>query len=110
VKVGILRCQQTEDICPGTKCLGYAREGKEAFQEVGPSDVVGFISCGGCPGKKAVPRAMEMEERGAEVIFLASCATRGLPWDYVCPHWKNIKKSLEKNLKTTTKVVDWTHS
>jgi len=110
MKVGIVRCQQTEDICPGTKCLAYARDGKEAYQEMGNVDIVGFISCGGCPGKKAVARAVEMEKRGAEAVFLGSCMTRGLPWDYVCPHLDRIKESLKKKLKATTRVIDWTHS
>jgi len=110
LKVGIIRCQQTEDICPGTACLACAREGKQAFGKTRAVEVVGFISCGGCPGKKAVARALDMERRGAKAIFLASCMTRGLPWDYVCPHLGRIKKSLRGNLKADTKVFDWTHS
>ena len=27
-KVGIIRCQQTEDMCPGTKDFCYASEGE----------------------------------------------------------------------------------
>ena len=110
MKVRIIRCQQTEDICPGTKCLACAREGKEAFQETGAVEVLGFASCGGCPGKKAVARALDMENRGAEVIFLASCATRGIPWEYPCPHLGRIKEALKKKLKPATNIVDWTHS
>jgi predicted metal-binding protein len=110
MKVGIIRCQQTEDMCPGTKCLGGAREGKDAFQGSAGAEVVGFLSCGGCPGKKAVARAMEMEKRGAETIFLASCATRGIPWEYPCPHQEQIKTSLRKKLNAKTKIVDWTHA
>jgi len=109
VKVGIIRCQQTEDICPGTKCLASAREGKEAFQEDGAVEVVGFISCGRCPGKKAVARALDMEKRGAEAILMASCATRGIPWEFPCPHWDRIRTSLGKKLNAKTKVADWTH-
>ena len=57
IKVGIIRCQQTEDICPGTTDFKVAGEGKAAFSETGGSEVIGFVSCGGCPGKKAVSRA-----------------------------------------------------
>jgi predicted metal-binding protein len=110
MKIGIIRCKQTEDICPGTKCLACAREGKEAFQDIGTAEVVGFISCGGCPGKKAVARALEMEKRGAEVIFLSSCATRGIPWEYPCPHLEQIREALQKKMKPTTRIIDWTHS
>jgi len=110
MKIGIIRCQQTEDICPGTQCLAVAREGKGAFDETGAAEVVGFVSCGGCPGKKAVARALDMEKRGAERIFLASCATRGIPWEFVCPHIAAIRASLKKRLKTSTGVLEWTHA
>ena len=32
-KVGIIRCQQTEDLCGGTTCSKVAETGKIAFQE-----------------------------------------------------------------------------
>ena len=66
IKIGIIRCQQTEDMCPGTMDFIVASEGKMAFAETGPVKVVGFVSCGGCPGKRAVSRANLMVERGAD--------------------------------------------
>jgi predicted metal-binding protein len=110
MRIGIIRCQQTEDLCPGTRCLVSAQTGVEAFQAHGPVEVVGFISCGGCPGKKAVARAKELEEHGAEMIFFGSCMVRGLPWDYPCPHWSRIKASLTIHLAPTTRLCDWTHA
>lgn len=56
-KIGIIRCMQTEDICPGTTDFSFAAQGKGAFEELGPCEVIGFVSCGGCPGKRAVARA-----------------------------------------------------
>ena len=50
-KVGIIRCQQTEDLCPGTMDFKCAAKGKLAFKELGGCEVIGFVSCGGCPGK-----------------------------------------------------------
>ena len=110
MKVGIIRCQQTEDICPGTKCLRTAIKGEEAFQANGPAEVVGFISCGGCPGKKAVARAVEMVKRGAEVIAFGSCVTKGLPWQYPCPHFGQIRKSTEAVTGGKAQLLDWTHA
>ncbi len=52
MKVGIIRCQQTEDMCPGNTDFKVAKEGKMAFENTGPVEVIGFVSCGGCPGKK----------------------------------------------------------
>jgi len=70
MKIGIIRCRQTEDMCPGTADFKVASEGRMAFAETGPAEIVGFVSCGGCPGKRAVSRAMMMVERGAEAISL----------------------------------------
>jgi hypothetical protein len=33
MKVGIIRCQQTEDMCPGTTDFKVALSGKLAFEE-----------------------------------------------------------------------------
>jgi len=108
MKVGIIRCQQTEDMCAGTTCLRVAAKGKFAFQEIGQAEVYGFVSCGGCPGKKIIPRAKTLIEQGVEAIFLASCISKGTPIDFPCPHLAQIKKSLEriKNIK----LIDWTHN
>lgn len=73
MKVGILRCQQTEDMCPGTTDFKIAAEGSSAFAQIGPCEIVGYLSCGGCPGKRAVTRAKMMVDRGAEAIVFASC-------------------------------------
>jgi predicted metal-binding protein len=109
MKIGIIRCQQTEDICPGTKCLRTASQGSEAFESMGPAEVIGFISCGGCPGKKAVARAAEMVKRGAEAIAFSSCITKGIPWQYCCPHVGQIQKSIEAVVGSKVRIVDWTH-
>jgi predicted metal-binding protein len=87
-----------------------AVEGGEAFQDIGPAEVIGFISCGGCPGKKAVARAIEMSKRGAEVIAFGSCMTRGLPWQYVCPHVEQIRQSIEALTGGKVRLIDWTHA
>ena len=52
MKVGIIRCQQTEDLCPATTCLACAAHGKGSFAQLGECQVVGVVSCGGCPGKR----------------------------------------------------------
>ena len=72
MKVGIIRCQQTEDMCPGATDFRVAATGTQAFGETGPVEIVGFVSCGGCPGKKVLPWAKMLMDRGAEAIVLAS--------------------------------------
>lgn len=108
-KVGIIRCQQTEDMCPGSTDFKVAAEGKLAFAETGPVEIVGFVSCGGCPGKRAVPRAKLMVERGAEVIVFASCISRGNPIGLPCPHYANMRDAVIKKLGAEIQVIEYTH-
>lgn len=107
-KVGIIRCQQTEDMCPGTMDFKVASTGKMAFEETGPCEVVGFVSCGGCPGKRAVSRAKMLKDRGAEMIFLASCIKKGSPIGMPCPNYEAIKAAIQRKIDDTP-LVDWTH-
>lgn len=108
-KVGIIRCQQTEDMCPGTADFKVASSGKLAFKEVGPSEIIGFVCCGGCPGKRAVTRAKMMIERGAEVIAMASCIKNGNPIGYACPHFETMRDAIKRVTKDEIELLEWTH-
>ncbi len=78
MKVGIIRCMQTEDFCPGTTDFRMIREKKGAFEGVEEDiEIIGFINCGGCPGKKAVLRARELVNRGADSIAFAPVSKKG---------------------------------
>jgi predicted metal-binding protein len=101
-KVGIIRCQQTEDICPGTTDFKFAQLGKGAFTETGPVEITAFVSCGGCPGKRAVAR-------GVEVIALASCIKNGNPICFPCPHAEAMKTAIIKKIGDKVKILDYTH-
>ena len=109
MKIGIIRCRQTEDMCPGTTDFKVASEGKLAFQEIGRCEIVGFISCGGCPGKRAIQRAKMMVDRGAEAIAFASCISKGNPIGFPCPHFEMIKTSMKQKLGEGIKIIEWTH-
>ena len=109
LKVGIIRCQQTEDMCAGNTDFKVAKEGKCAFEETGSVEVVGFVSCGGCPGKRAVMRAKTMVERGAEAIVFASCIMKGNPIGIPCPHYANMKEAVIKKAGQDIKIIEWTH-
>jgi len=108
-KAGIIRCQQTEDLCPGTTDFRAAKLGKLAFEKTGPVEIVGFVSCGGCPGKKAVSRAQMMVEKKAEVIVFASCISKGNPIGFPCPHFKQMKEAVIQKLGSEIEILDWTH-
>ena len=108
-KIGIIRCMQTEDICPGTTDFSFAAQGKGAFEELGPCEVIGFVSCGGCPGKRAVARARMLVDRGAEAVALASCICKGNPISFPCPHHETMIAAIRKKLGDGVPVLDHTH-
>jgi len=108
-KVGIIRCRQTEDACPGTTDFKVASEGKLAFEGMGPATIVGFVSCGGCPGKRAVFRAKMMVDRGAEAIVFASCISRGSPIGFPCPHFAAMREAIIKKVGKEIEIIDYTH-
>lgn len=108
MKVGIIRCQQTEDLCPGTGDFAAAEKGTGAFGTLGGCTIVGFVSCGGCPGSKAVARAQTLMERGAQAIALATCITKGSPNGFPCPNRDAILQALRKKCKEVP-VLEYTH-
>ncbi len=110
MKVGLIRCMQTEDMCPATMDFKVIKEKKCAFENVEEEiEIVGFVSCGGCPGKKAVSRAAEMVKRGADTIVLTSCITRGNPIGFACPHAEMMKRAIEKKIGLSVRIIDYTH-
>lgn len=110
MKVGIIRCMQTEDFCPGTTDFRMIREKKGAFEGVEEDiEIIGFINCGGCPGKKAVLRARELVNRGADSIAFASCIQKGTPIGYACPFAKRMKDVIQNDLGNGIRLIDHTH-
>ncbi|SHH00492.1 Predicted metal-binding protein [Anaerosphaera aminiphila DSM 21120] len=110
MKIGIIRCMQTEDFCPGTTDFKVIRERKGAFEKVSEDiEIIGFINCGGCPGKKAVLRARKLVKRGADTIVFASCIQKGNPIGYPCPFAKKMKEVIKDDLDESIKFIDYTH-
>lgn len=110
-KVGFIRCQQTEDFCPGSKDLLMAREGTGSLADggFGACEVVGFVSCGGCPGKRAIPRAQMLVDRGAEVIVLASCIGQGNPIGFPCPNKGLMVRAIRNKVGENIPVLEYSH-
>ena len=110
MKVGIIRCQQTEDYCPGTTDFRMLRERKGAFAGVEEEiELVGFINCGGCPAKRSVLRARELVRRGADTIAFASCIQKGTPIGYPCPFAQAMKELIARDLGDKVRILDYTH-
>jgi predicted metal-binding protein len=110
MKLGIIRCAQTEDYCPGTTDFRMIKERKGAFEGITEDiEIIGFINCGGCPAKKAVLRARELVKRGADTIAFASCIQKGTPIGYPCPFAKKMKELIVNDLPDDIKFIDYTH-
>lgn len=110
MKVGLIRCLQTEDMCPATTDLIVMKEKKCSFEGVeGNIELIGITTCGGCPGKKAVTRAAEMIKRGADTIAFASCIKKGVPIGFPCPHADQMINAVERKFGEKVKIIDHTH-
>ena len=109
-KVGIIRCQQTEDMCSGNGCFKAAKASVGAFQTIDPVEIVGFVSCGGCPGKRAVTRAKRMvEQNGVAVVALASCITKGTPIGFPCPFAEEIQEAIRRKIGENVQMLTYSH-
>lgn len=106
MRIGIIICDRYRD-CAGGKCFRAARERTGAFSGYSseePLEVVGFTSCGGCPGGSIEHAPEEMIANGAEAIHLATGFIVGYP---PCPWLDYFKGFVEK--KYEVPVVVGTH-
>jgi predicted metal-binding protein len=105
VKIGIIICDRYRN-CAGGKCLKALRDREGAFSIYKDKDVelVGYTTCGGCPGGNVEYAPEEMKKNGVEVIHLATGMVVGYP---PCPYVSHLKKFIEE--KYGVKVVVGTH-
>ncbi len=93
-KIGILICDRYRS-CGGGKCFRALRERAGAFSRYPAAEaveVVGYSSCGGCPGGNVESVPEEMKRNGAEVIHLATGLVVGYP---PCPYLNDFKTYIE---------------
>jgi predicted metal-binding protein len=105
LKIGIIICARYQT-CTGGKCLRSLREKQGAFAayEGRELELVGFTTCGGCPGGNIEYAPEEMKKNGAEVIHLATGFLVGYP---PCPFLEYFLKIIPE--KFGLKVVAGTH-
>jgi len=110
-KIGILGCDvTTRDMdCVMIGCFGNlrGRQGEfEQYSEADPPELVGIISCGGCPTAFGTERIWQkvkaLKEYGIEAVHLTSCLVQ------VCPHKDDFVKTIQKEYPDI-KVVEGTH-
>ena len=106
MKIGIIICDRYKK-CAGGKCFRAMqnREGAfEIYNKKTPLEIVGYTSCGGCPGGNIEYAPEEMIKNGVEVIHFATGFVVGYP---PCPYISYFKKFIEDKYKI--KVVVGTH-
>jgi predicted metal-binding protein len=83
-KIGIIICDRYHT-CAGGKCLRSLKERAGAFARYDGEDIelVGYTTCGGCPGGNVEYAPEEMKHNGAEVVHLATGLVVGYP---PCPY------------------------
>ena len=79
MKVGIIRCMQTEDYCPGTTDFKMVQEHKGAFESQEDIEIVGFTNCGGCPGKKNGAQGKKAYRKGRRHNSICVLYNQGNP-------------------------------
>jgi predicted metal-binding protein len=109
-KIGIIRCQELANFgerrCAGWNCFPAMRDKTGYMAEYDTIELVGFDTCGGCPGRnrtdKIVERGLKLKEKGAEVIHLSTCMVGS------CPNKDMFKKVLEE--KVGLPIKEKTHT
>jgi len=105
-KIGIIICDRYKS-CAGGKCFRAMSNRDEAFNIYSESEdveLVGYTSCGGCPGGNIEYAPEEMKNNGAEVIHLATGLVVGYP---PCPYIEDFQKFIPE--KYGIRVVVGTH-
>lgn len=105
VKVGIIICDRYKS-CAGGKCFRSMSKREGAFDIYKGKEIklVGYTTCGGCPGGNIEYAPEEMKNNGAQTIHLATGMLVGYP---PCPYIKYFKDFIEN--KYGLKVVVGTH-
>lgn len=106
VKIGIIICDRYRN-CAGGKCIRAMKNREGAFNLYTKKDdleIVGYTTCGGCPGGNIEYAPEEMIKNGAEVIHLATGLVVGYP---PCPYIDHFQQFIPE--KFGVKVVIGTH-
>jgi predicted metal-binding protein len=92
-KIGIIICDRYSS-CAGGKCFRALknREGAFSIYKDHEVELVGYTTCGGCPGGNVEYCVEEMKKNGAEVIHFATGMVVGYPPCPYIDHFHNLIK------------------
>jgi predicted metal-binding protein len=104
-KIGIIICDRYRD-CAGGKCFRALRSKEGAFSIYKNKDLelVGYTTCGGCPGGNVEYCIEEMKKNNVQVVHFATGMVVGYP---PCLHIDHFKSFIEQ--KYGVEVVIGTH-
>ena len=104
-KIGIIICDRYRS-CAGGKCFRSLRDREGGFARYKGEEVelVGFTTCGGCPGGNVEYAPEEMKNNGADIIHLATGLVVGYP---PCPYLDYFREFIP--VKYGMEVVVGTH-
>lgn len=104
--IAVVRCEIVSEVCPGVGCLKAFDKRIELFKGYGDNArLVGFFTCGGCPGRRVFRLTNTLKRYGIDVVHMGSCILMEEPFTR-CPNKNEIKKSIEG---LDVKVVEGTH-
>jgi len=106
IKIGIIICDRYR-MCAGGKCIRSLKNKEGAFcfyKNNEELELVGYTTCGGCPGGNIEHAPEEMIKNGAQVIHLATGMIVGYP---PCPYLTYFYDFIKK--KYGMEVVYGTH-
>ncbi len=105
-KIAVVRCDIVSEVCPGVACFKAFNKRKVHFEEYGKdAEIIGFFTCGGCPGRRVFRLVDSLLKHDVDVIHLSSCMLMEKSYSK-CPHLEDIKQMI---LKKGVKVVEGTH-
>ncbi|MEA1961886.1 MAG: CGGC domain-containing protein [Bacillota bacterium] len=106
VRIAVVRCNIVAEVCPGVACFKAFNKRKKQFEVYGDNaEIVGFFTCGGCPGRRVSRLVDALMKHDLDVVHLSSCMV--MEGDYPrCPHKDEIKRIIESK---GIKVVEGTH-
>jgi len=105
-KIAVVRCDIVSEVCPGVACLKAFNKRKVHFSKYGQdAEIIGFFTCGGCPGRRVFRLVDSLLKHNVDVIHLSSCMLMEKSYSR-CPHLEDIKEMITRK---GVKVVEGTH-
>lgn len=105
-RIAVIRCDIVSEVCPGVACFNAFNKRKVHFEEYGKdAEIIGFFTCGGCPGRRIFRLVDSLLKHDIDVIHLSSCMLMEKSYSK-CPHLEDIKEMITRK---GVKVVEGTH-